>query len=304
MNEPTTSGQPGKRRRRHLAACAVLGALVAALTEPGQAADGAPGRVVSINLCTDQQAMAIAAPGQLASVSRLARDPALSNMADAAVALPVNDGRAEEVVSLAPDLVLAGSFTSRATVGMLRRLGVRVEEFPPANSFADIRESLTRMGQLLGRTERADELVREFDARLATLESDESETAQKPVAVVYHIGNGTDGRGTLADEILTAAGWDNLAARLGLGSYGALPLETLVAGRPDLVLVGGAEASWSTEALPNARHPAIMAATDNGDRLMMLPDRSTICGTPFVVDAIARLVDERHRQAPHRRPAP
>ncbi|CAI9409354.1 Vitamin B12-binding protein [Pleomorphomonas sp. T1.2MG-36] len=304
MNEPTTSERSPKRQRRHLAACAVLGALVAALTESGQAADGAPGRVVSINLCTDQQAMAIAAPGQLASVSRLARDPALSNMADAAAALPVNDGRAEEVVSLAPDLVLAGSFTSRATVGMLRRLGVRVEEFPPANSFDDIRENLTRMGQLLGRTERADELVREFDARLAALESDASESAQKPVAVVYHIGNGTDGRGTLADEILTAAGWDNLAARLGLGSYGALPLETLVAGRPDLVLVGGAEASWSTEALPNARHPAIMAATDNGDRLMVLPDRSTICGTPFVVDAIARLVDERHRQATHRRPAP
>lgn len=304
MNEPTTSGRSPKRQRRHLAACAVLGALVAALTEPGQAADGARGRVVSINLCTDQQAMAIAAPGQLASVSRLARDPALSNMADAAAALPVNDGRAEEVVSLAPDLVLAGSFTSRATVGMLRRLGVRVEEFPPANSFDDIRENLTRMGRLLGRTERANELVREFDARLAALESDAGETAQKPVAVVYHIGNGTDGRGTLADEILTAAGWENLAARLGLGSYGALPLETLVAGRPDLVLVGGAEASWSTEALPNARHPAIMAATDNGDRLMVLPDRSTICGTPFVVDAVARLVDERHRQATQRRPAP
>ena len=61
MNEPTTSGRSPKRQRRHLAACAVLGALVAALTEPGQAADGAPGRVVSINLCTDQQAMAIAA---------------------------------------------------------------------------------------------------------------------------------------------------------------------------------------------------------------------------------------------------
>lgn len=304
MNGPMTRGNPPKRHRRQFAACAVLGAVIAALMEPGQAADGAPGRVVSINLCTDQQAMAIAAPGQLASVSRLARDPSLSNMADVAATLPVNDGRAEEIVSLAPDLVLAGSFTSRATVGMLRRLGMRVEEFTPANSFDDIRENLTRMGLLLGRTEPADELVREFDARLAALESDGSEIAPKPVAVVYHIGNGTDGRGTLADEILTAAGWDNLAAKLGLGPYGALPLETLVASRPDLVLVGGAEASWSTEALPNARHPAIMAATDDGDRLMVLPDRSTICGTPFVVDAVARLVDERHRQAALGRPAP
>jgi iron complex transport system substrate-binding protein len=303
MNGTTTSGLPPSEHGRRFAACAVLGALLVALVGPGQA-EGAPSRVVSINLCTDQQAMAIAAPGQLVSVSGLARDPTLSNMADAATALPANDGRAEEIVSLAPDLVLAGSFTSRATVGMLSRLGLRVEEFPPASSFDDIRENLTRMGLLLGREEQADELVRAFDARLSALGRDGREAGRRPVAVVYHIGNGTDGRGTLADEILTAAGWDNLAARLGLGPYGALPLETLVASKPDLVLVGGAEASWSTEALPNARHPAIMAVTDDGDRLMVLPDRSTLCGTPFVVDAVARLVDERHRQAAHRRPVP
>lgn len=290
-------------RRRRFAACAVVSALLVALTGPGLA-EGAPGRVVSINLCTDQQAMAVAAPGQLVSVSRLARDPTLSNMADVAATLPVNDGRAEEIVSLAPDLVLAGSFTSRETVGMLRRLGVRVEEFLPANSFDDIRDNLKRMGLLLGRPERADELVGEFNARLAALGTNGSESGQRPIAVVYHIGNGTDGRGTLADEIMTAAGWDNLAAKLGLGPYGALSLETLVASKPDLVLVGGAEASWSTDANPNARHPAIMAATDDGDRLMVLPDRSTICGTPFVVDAVARLVDERHRQATERRPRP
>ncbi|MGA0716208.1 MAG: ABC transporter substrate-binding protein, partial [Gemmobacter sp.] len=35
----------------------------------GPAAAAPPGRVVSINLCTDQLAMMLAAPGQLVSVS-------------------------------------------------------------------------------------------------------------------------------------------------------------------------------------------------------------------------------------------
>ena len=39
-----------------------------------------PARVVSINLCTDQLAMLLAAPGQLLSVSHLAREPQSSSM--------------------------------------------------------------------------------------------------------------------------------------------------------------------------------------------------------------------------------
>ena len=46
-------------------------------------ADPAPRRVVSINLCTDQLAMMLAAPGQLVSVSQLAGDPHSSAMAEA-----------------------------------------------------------------------------------------------------------------------------------------------------------------------------------------------------------------------------
>ena len=55
----------------------------------------APGRVVSINLCTDQLAMMLAAPGQLVSVTYLAQDPRASVMTAEARAYPVNQiGRA------------------------------------------------------------------------------------------------------------------------------------------------------------------------------------------------------------------
>ena len=56
--------------------CAAAALLVAALP-----AVAAPRRVVSMNLCTDQVAMLLAAPGQLISVSDLAQDPRMSPMA-------------------------------------------------------------------------------------------------------------------------------------------------------------------------------------------------------------------------------
>jgi hypothetical protein len=70
------------------------------LSAAGAASGEAPARVVSINLCTDQLAMLVAAPGQLVSVSRLAADPRASNLADGAAKLPLNSGAAEQVFLL------------------------------------------------------------------------------------------------------------------------------------------------------------------------------------------------------------
>jgi iron complex transport system substrate-binding protein len=280
-------------------ACLFAAALVGlglGLAPLGATAGDPPKRVVSLNLCTDQLAMAMARPGQLVSISRLARDPELSDMPEAAAAYPVNDGRAEDIVPLAPDLVLAGSYTARATVVILRKLGYRVEEFLPPRSFADIRTDVIRMGELLGRQQRAASLVAEFDARLAALR-DQVTPGVAPTAVVYHIGNRAEGRNTIADEILETAGWRNLAADLGIVENGAMPLELLVLNRPDVVLVGGAEASWSTPTQPNANHPAILAVLGSRARLSVLPDRSTICGSLSVTEVVRRLVDERRRLA-------
>src|SRR6056297_2690090 len=114
-----------------------------------------PARVVSINLCTDQLALMLAAPGQLVSVGNLAQDPRSSPMAEAARRLPGNAARAEEIYLMRPDLVLAGRFSSRATVAMLRRLGVKVVEFDPAYSLADIADRIAGIGRALGREDAA-----------------------------------------------------------------------------------------------------------------------------------------------------
>jgi hypothetical protein len=94
------------------------------LAAPGLAQDPLP-TVASLNVCTDQLAMALAAPGQLKTVSALARDPMLSAMPDEAKAYPVNRGLAEEVFTLKPDLIVTGTFSLHNTTGLLKRLGFR-----------------------------------------------------------------------------------------------------------------------------------------------------------------------------------
>src|SRR5690606_31042246 len=84
----------------------ICGWLVAMLAAAALPAESAPQRVVSMNLCTDQIAMLLAAEGQLISVSDLAADPRMSSMADKAAAYHENHGRAEEIYLMRPDLVI------------------------------------------------------------------------------------------------------------------------------------------------------------------------------------------------------
>ena len=263
--------------------------LAAALAFAGAAAlaDADPARVVSINLCTDQLAMMLAAPGQLVSVSRLAADPHSSAMAEEARAYPANQGRAEEVYLLRPDLVVAGTYSDPATVGMLRRVGLRVEQFDTARSLDDTRDRIAQMARVLGREEAGAALIDRFDARLAVLRSDETTHS----AALYHPNGYSLGGGTLSDDILRAAGFNNIARSLGLRGGGTLPLERLVMAAPDLLI--------RSKPLPGASrseavmtHPALAALTSEAAGLRITsPD--WICGTPHVLGAVETLVNAR-----------
>lgn len=244
-------------------------------------AGAAPQRVVSMNLCTDQIAMLLAAPGQLVSVSDLARDPRMSPMADRAQDYPINHGRAEEIYLMRPDLVIAGQYASGPTVAMLRRLGVRVEVLPPAEDIDAIRAEIIRMGGLLGREDKAAQVLARFERGLTLAESN----ADRGRAALYYANGYTSGRDTLAGTILTAAGYRNVADDLGITDTRSLPLEMLVMARPDRLITG---AKWPGQSRGEAilDHPALARIAPETAEVT---DRDWVCGTPFVLRAIEAL---------------
>lgn len=244
-------------------------------------ADAAPRRVVSMNLCTDQLAMLLADKGQLISVSDLAGDPRMSSMADQADAFRKNHGRAEEIYLMRPDLVVAGQFTQGPTVQMLRRLGIRVEVFPPAESIASIRNEIRHMGELLGRDQAAEALIADFDDGLKKTVS----KTRRGRAALYYANGFTSGRNTLAGTILDAAGYDNVAGDFGIKDTSALPMELIVMSQPDRVITGS---KWPGQSRSEAilDHPALKKLSFG---LAEATDRDWVCGTPFVLRAIEEL---------------
>ena len=102
-------------------------------------------------------------------------------------------------------------------------------------------------------------------------------------AALYGPNGYTSGTETLSGEILTAAGWRNVAADLGLRWGGNVPLERMVMAAPDL-LISGDRYNGASQAEALLDHPALAAipraAIEGGD---------WTCGTPAVLRAIRRL---------------
>jgi iron complex transport system substrate-binding protein len=250
-----------------------------------------PERVVSMNVCTDQLAMLVAKPGQLLSVSYLARDAGTSAMAQDASAYTINHGLAEEIFLLKPDLVLAGTYTTRTTVSLLRRLGFRVEEFEPETSFDAVRANITRMGGLLGNPERAKALVASMDAEIAALET--AGTPRLRAALTF-ANSYTSGSGTLVSEVVRHAGLVNIAETFGMAGVARLPLELLVLADPELLAGGRSGLDGPALAEQNFAHPAyraLAAVTAEAP----LENRLTVCGGPFTLEAARALQDAARR---------
>ncbi|WP_338014551.1 ABC transporter substrate-binding protein [Rhodophyticola sp. CCM32] len=251
-------------------------------------ADAPPARVVSMNLCTDQLAMMLAAPGQLISVSDIATDPLISPMHAEAVAYPANFGGAEEIYLLAPDLVLAGTYSDPAVVSMLRRLGVEVAQIDIVTGLDQVTDRLAEIGALLHREAQAGAEIARFETALATL----SQPQTGPRAAFYYPNGYSLGTGTLSHDILTTAGFRHVAEDLGRDSSGRLALELLVMAAPDMVIRTGSYPgnSRSEEILD---HPALEAVIAAGHGFISGPD--WVCGTPRVLTALADLRAARDR---------
>ena len=280
-------------RRSWASALVLVGVGLTPLPLKALASDALP-KVMSLNLCTDQLAMALADPEQLMSVSFLARDRTISPMWREAQNFPVNHGIAEEVFLEQPDLVVTGTFSQHNTTFLLRRVGLPVEEFDFAMTLETIPGEIRRMGALLHQQEKAEKLASDFAASLDAIEKQQCEP--KPTILAFEQNGISPGKETLADSVFRAAGFRNLAAEAGLVGAAPFPLELVVAQEPDVIVVQASEDEAPTLGAYVLRHPAMKHLNSRIDAF--LPPGSWACNGPLIIDAVKALAELRQKVAP------
>jgi len=275
-----------QRGFKHFATLLIL--FCAALVVETTQAQARPKRVVSLNLCTDQLLLALADRGQIASLSRLARDPAISFMADQAAGVPLNDGRAETILFSNADLVLAGSYGQQEQVALLRRQGLEVLTFGPWSSLEEGRGQIRLLARSLGHAERGEALIARIDAAFAQAKN---LVPSRRSILIYDRGGWVTAARSPLGELLVHMGFTLHQDALGLSQGGVARLEAIVTAPPDFMLVD----AHARQALDNGTalfvHPALVAAVPP-ERRLAVSSRLTICGGPSTPPAIEALSAE------------
>lgn len=267
-------------------AAAVLGLLLSAAAPAGAEP---PRRVVTVNLCLDQMALRLAAPGQLVGVSYLARNPRTAVLADRARDIPIVRATAESILDLRPDLVVFDSVAHANVKRLVRAAGVPILELPWAASLEEAQALIARMAEALGRTEQGRALVADMRERQQQLTRPGPPTV---TAVVLQANLRTTGKGSLMDELLRLTGYRNLAAELDITAYGRISLEAVLAGQPGLVVLDGESNDNPARATSFIDHPALRSLAKHA-RILSLPIRYSACAGPENLDAM-RMLREVH----------
>lgn len=251
-----------------------------------------PLRVVSLNLCTDQLLMQLADHDQIAALSHLARDETMSAMAADAREFPVTRGTAEEVIALDPDLIVAGAFSTRETVLVLKKLGYRVVDFDPAADFSAIKGNIAKMALALGDERRGLRAIAQIDQALdEALKSGARMSENRPLFANLEANGYISGEGALMSAMAKSAGFDILGEQLGIVGTRQISLEQLLVSRPDMLgLSYGSPAP--ALALEVFSHPALAAVKADADSVS-IPVKYTSCGTLSALDGLRLLRDAR-----------
>jgi iron complex transport system substrate-binding protein len=141
----------------------------------------------------------------------------------------------ERIVGIEPDLVFATIPEQQRTVENLINLGVRTEVVSP-ESIGDILLAIEQIGDWIGASSRAAEIVEEMSAQLGALEK-RVRTRKKPKVYVELDVNPlfTAGRGSFVNELLERAGGENIVeSRMG---YIAINAELIIARDPEVIVL-------------------------------------------------------------------
>ena len=249
------------------------------LASPARAAPP-PRRIVSLNLCADQYLLALADPGQIAGITHLSHMANMSPIAAQAAHFPVVSASAEALLAAEPDLLLTG-WAGQGDAAVRAGLKTQILVVPPANSYPDIVAQIRSVANAVGHPDRGTALIRRMDAELAAIPA----TGRGRVATDYQRRGYLSGAGTLMDDIMRRVGLVNLATKLGLPPLANLPLEQLVAHRPDFLITGNGPARDLGSAMLG--HPAIA-----GIKRLHLPGALVDCGGPSYPQAVRLLADQ------------
>ncbi|HEY0598485.1 ABC transporter substrate-binding protein [Brevundimonas sp.] len=261
-------------------AAAGLAMVLQAGAGSASAVETRPLRVMSLDQCGDQYALALA-PGAALALSPRADDPD-AWLREAAAGRRRVRPTLEAALAFQPDVVVRYWGGDARLLARLKASGARVATIRDATDFAGVRENIHAVAGALDAAPRGEALIARMDARLR--EASPRPGERKRSALYLTAGGFTAGRDTLVGAIFRAAGLVNAAAAPG---FAPVSVERIALAPPALFVFGFFDQSRGDWRGPG-RHPVVRATAK--DRVVArLPAASLTCPGWFAAEAAQML---------------
>ena len=246
-----------------------------ACAEPARPVMAKPA-IVSLDYCADQFVLALADRDQILALSKDS-ERAFSHLRAKAAGIPKIRAASEDVIALAPDVVVRSWGGDARALGLYQRFGIETVQIGYAEDVQGTADLLREVAAAIGQEVRAEQIL-----------------ARRPppsppsgrAALYVTPGGVSAGKGTMIESIMTHAGLEN--ANRGTG-WTSLPLESLVLEPPALMLAAffgfddDATDRWSV-----SRHPVMQELMTQAQVIDMDESRVS-CGAWFVADEAAEI---------------
>ncbi len=210
----------------------------------------------------------------------------------------------EAIIALAPDLVITdGTIGPVDVLQQLRDAGIAVVFVDADASLSGASELARQVGAALGMADAGEALAGSIDAQIAAKVAEIAGIVPDgpPLRILFlYLRGGSGvyylfGKGSGADELITALGGVDVAAEAGIVGSRPMTDEAMIAAAPDLILVmtHGLESVGGVDGLLDSLTAVALTPAGQNRRFVDMADAAVLSfgpRTPAVLDALARAV--------------
>lgn len=144
----------------------------------------------------------------------------------------------EKVIDLEPDLVVVADWVKKDIVSQLEDAGIKIYTYSTPFNYEQQKEVIKKLSQIVEEEEKGDEIIEDMDRRLDILQSKiKNSKKSSPRILEYSHYEGTNGAGSIFDDMLQKAGGINTAAEEGIGRFSKISKEKVIEIDPDIILI-------------------------------------------------------------------
>lgn len=203
----------------------------------------------------------------------------------------------EKIIDMEPDLVIAANWLKKDILSQLEDAGINVYIYSTSSTYEEQKNLIMELAELVEEKEKGNEIVRNMDERLAVVQKKIKESGKiSPRVLEYSHYEGTNGKGSIFDDMLQKIYVINTAREEGIGRFAKISKEKVIEIDPDVIIVpiwdstAAKDGSKFLEFLSKDKSYKELKAVKN-DRIYPIPGKYVYIYSQYVIDGIEELAN-------------